>query len=230
MLRVSIAGALLLLTFALEAHAADQPLAARKLILRRTASGQEKLSFLTKDPNVPFPPIGSADDPASGTPGGVVIELFSQNAGAAALPIPGAVGWFTKNGTPAVYKFVNKLAPTGVSTVSSLLLKSGKAIRIRGASTGLPSGGSLGPVGIRITIGSFRACALFDAATIKRDEGRVFLARDAVATSLTDCTNTSLGGFGCTDSLDAPTCGGSCPATNRSWSSSATVTRWRVPR
>jgi hypothetical protein len=211
MLRVWIAGGLLILTFALEARAVDQPLDARKLILRRTAGGQQKLSFLTKDPNVPFPAIGSDDDPASGTPGGVVIELFSQDAGGTSLSIPPAVGWLTKDGTPAVYKFVNKLAPTGVSTFSSFLLKSGKAIRIRGASTGLPSGGSLGAVGIRITMGSTRVCALFDATTIRRDEGRVFLARDAKAASLSDCSNASLGGFSCTDGADAPTCGGTCP-------------------
>src|SRR5689334_24587092 len=161
MRRSSIAGALLLLTFALQAWAVDQPLDARKLTLRRTASGQEKLSFLTKDPNIPFPAIGSADDPAKTS--GVVIELFSQNAGQGTLVIPNAVGWLTRDGSPSLYKFVNKLAPTGVSTISSFLLKNGKAIRVRGASTGLPSGGTLGPVGIRITMGSLRACALFDA-------------------------------------------------------------------
>ena len=65
---------------------------------------------------MPFPPIDSADDPASGTPGGVTIELFSQNMGAGTIIIPSAVGWITKDGTPALYKFVNKLAPTGVSS------------------------------------------------------------------------------------------------------------------
>jgi hypothetical protein len=212
MLRGWIAGALLLFTFASDAAAVDQPISARKLILRRTASGQEKLSFLSKDTTAPFPAIGSADDPASGTPGGVVIEIFSQNAGAATITVPPAVGWVTRDGAPPLYKFVNKLAPAGVSTVSSLLMKSGKAIRLRGAATGLPAGGALGPVGIRFTLGSTRACALFDATTIRRDEGRVFLARDATPTILTDCSNASLGGFGCTDGADAPTCGGTCPA------------------
>jgi hypothetical protein len=211
LLRATIVGVLVLSTFTLEAHAIDQPVAARKLTLRRTAGGQEKLSFLTKDPAVLFPPIGSADDPTSGTPGGVTIELISQNAGTATLTIPPAVGWFTREGSPSLYKFVNKLAPIGVSPISSYLLKNGRAIRIRGASTGFPSGGTLGPIAIRITMGSTRVCARFDASKIRRDEGRVFLARDAEVGTLTDCSSMSLGGFTCADGGDAPSCGGSCP-------------------
>jgi hypothetical protein len=205
-----VALALLALTAA-DGLALDQPVSARKLILRHTASGQEKISFLIKDPAILFPPIGSADDPATGTPGGAVIELFSELQGQSTIVVPGAVGWFSRDGSPALYKFVNKLAPDGVSTVSSLLVKSGKAIRLRGASTGFGGTGQLGRIGVRITMGSLRTCALFDDTTIKRDEGRVYLARDAASEGLADCSNGSLGGPTCADGT-GPACGGTCPA------------------
>lgn len=193
------------------ALALDQPVAARKLILRRTTSGQEKIAFVTKDETVLIPDVGSTDDPATGTPGGVKIELFSQNEGTSMLIVPNALGWFVRSRTPITFKFVNKLAPTSISPVSSLLLKKDRAIRLRSASIGLPLTGPQGKVGIRITIGSLRTCALFDEATIRRDDARVFLARDAVAESLADCSNASLGGPTCLELGDAPTCGGTCP-------------------
>jgi hypothetical protein len=201
----------LLLLAATQAAALDQPLSARKLVMRRTASGQEKLAFLAKDPAILFPAIGSADDPANGTPGGALIEIFSANEGPSALAIPAAVGWFVRDGSPSYYKFVNKLAPQGVSPVSSFLLKNERALRIRSGAIGLPMNGPLGPVGIRVTYGSLRVCALFDEETIRRDGSRVFLAKDAVATDLADCSNASLGGPTCAENGDAPTCGGTCP-------------------
>ncbi|HXJ35817.1 MAG TPA: hypothetical protein VMS22_17435 [Candidatus Eisenbacteria bacterium] len=193
-----------------EVGAADQPVSARKLILRRTAAGEEKLLFLAKDPQLLIPDIGSADDPASGTPGGITIELFSQNEGVGTLLVPPAVGWLVRDGSPATFKFVNKLAPDGVSPVFSLLLKKGRAIRIRAFGVGLPLAGRQGAIGIRITMGSTRNCALFDASTIRHDGSHLFFGRDADGTSIPDCSNTSLGGPTCVDSFDAPTCGGTC--------------------
>jgi hypothetical protein len=209
--RPALAALAMLALTATDGLALDQPVSARKLILRHTASGQEKISLLIKDPAILFPPIGSADDPATGTPGGATIELFSELQGQSTIIVPGAVGWFSRDGSPALYKFVNKLAPEGVSTVSSLLVKNGKAIRLRGAATGFDGTGKLGRIGVRITMGSLRTCALFDDTTVKRDEGRVYMARDAASEGLADCSNGSLGGPSCTDGT-GPTCGGTCPA------------------
>jgi hypothetical protein len=197
---------------ALDARGADQPVSAAKLVLRHTSSGQEKLGFVSRDPAFPFPAVGSADDPSTGTPGGVVIELFSPNAGAATLDVPSAPGWKIHAASPVSYEFVNKSAPGGSSTVRSILLKQGKVVRLLGTATGLPLGGPLGPVGVRITIGSLRFCALFAPSTIRRDDPAAFIATRASAASLADCSTASLGGPTCTASLDAPTCGGACPA------------------
>lgn len=213
-MRSAVLGVVVVLFAASEVPALDQPITARKLTLRRTASGQEKLSFLTKDPAFLFPAIGSADDPATGTPGGVVIELFSEHMGSVAIDVPGAVGWFARDGHPASYKFINKQAPNGVSTVSSMLIKSGRAIRLRGTSVGFGATGALGTVGVRITMGSLRSCALFDENAIRRDEGRVFLARNATTGGLTDCSDESLGlmPVPCGGGDPAPVCGGTCPS------------------
>jgi hypothetical protein len=211
-MRRAMLAVLLVMVAVADAAALDQPISARKLTLRRTAGGQEKLAFLTKDPALLFPAIGSADDPATGTPGGVLIELFSEHRGRVAITVPAAVGWFVRD-APAAYKFINKQAPNGLSTVSSLLVKAGRAIRLRGAAVGFGAAGSLGTVGIRITVGSLRSCALFDEITVKRDDGRAYLARNATGAALTDCSDASLGPpVPCTGTAEAPTCGGTCPA------------------
>ena len=191
-------------------RAADHPVSARKLTIRHTAGGQHKLSFLTKDPTVPFPALGGPDDPMTGDPGGATIELFTELQGVGTLDVPAAVGWFVRDRAPVAFKFLNKLAPGGISPVSSLLLKNGRAIRLRAADTGLPPG-ALGRVGVRITLGSIRVCALFDDGVTRRDDGRVFIARNATADGLADCSNASLGGPTCAEAGDAPTCGGTCP-------------------
>src|SRR5258707_9631553 len=103
--RPAVAALALLALCVADARALDQPVSARKLTLRRTASGQEKLAFLTKDEAILFPPIGSADDPATGTPGGAIIELFSENQGVSTIVVPAAVGWLARDGSPALYKF-----------------------------------------------------------------------------------------------------------------------------
>jgi len=46
------------------ADGADQPISGAKLILTRTASGREKLVFISRDPAFLFPAPGSADDPS----------------------------------------------------------------------------------------------------------------------------------------------------------------------
>src|SRR5512143_3780422 len=109
--RPAIAALALLALTATRGLALDQPVSGRKIVLRHTASGQEKISFLIKDPAILFPAIGSADDPATGTPGGAIVELFSELQGPSTIVVPGAVGWFSRDGSPAIYKFVSKLAP-----------------------------------------------------------------------------------------------------------------------
>ena len=48
-------------------------------------------------------------------------------------------------------------------------------------------------VAVRVTTGLLRNCALFDGATILRDEPNRFIAKRAVAPVVTDCSNAALG-------------------------------------
>jgi hypothetical protein len=57
--------------------ALDQPIDGTRLVVKRSASGVERLLFVSRDPRVPFPAVGSADDPATGTSIGMIVALFS---------------------------------------------------------------------------------------------------------------------------------------------------------
>jgi hypothetical protein len=202
------------------AAAVDRPIDAVRLVLKRTANGAT-LEFVTRDPDFLFPPIGSADDPGTGTPGGMLIELFSANEGLASLAIPpgaGNPGWTASAArSPARHRFRNRLAPGGASVVRSVDMREGRVLEIDAKSAGLPLLGPQGSVAIRLTIGTRRSCALFDAPTIRKDEAGRFSARDAVATSLSDCSDLTLGGRPCQIVFDPfePMCGGTCPAGQR---------------
>ena len=199
--------------------ALDRPIDADRLVLRKTAAGTT-LDFVSRDGGFPFPPLASPDDPQSGTPGGMRVELFSAREGPAALAVPpgaGVPGWTTRSGPPARYRFRNPLAPGGPSPVRRVLLPTGRGVAIESRSAGLALAGPQGRVAIRITTGALRSCALFDAQTIVRDQPGRFSARHAVAASLPDCSDASMGLVPCALSNDPvePTCGGDCSAGER---------------
>jgi hypothetical protein len=177
------------------AHALDRPIDGAKLILEK-AAGRETLIFVSRDPRVPFPAVGGSDDPATGEPGGARIELFSLTEGIASLAVPrgtGTPGWRTKRQGGERRRFVNPAAPAGTSVVRAAVLKKGRGLRLVAKATGLPLAGPQGAVGIRVTMGTMRSCALFGRETIRKDEAGKFIARGARASSLADCSGASLG-------------------------------------
>lgn len=179
------------------AHATDQPIAGAKLVLRRSGT-REKLVFVSRDPATLFPAIGGNDDPATGTPGGATLDIFSENEGRATFDLPaglGSPGWRVKDTARShVFAYDNKAAPAGPSAVRKLALTDEKRLRIAAKRTGVPLGTPQGSVAIRVTMGSLRSCALFDATTVVRDEIGRFTARNAVATAMVDCEDPTLGG------------------------------------
>jgi hypothetical protein len=215
------------------ARAADQPIDGVKLVLKRTASA-EMLVFVSRDPDAIFPPIGGADDPSTGTPGGMSIDLFSVGEGTAGLTVPSGLGWSASAGPPARFKFRNGDAPAGPSPVRLALLKEGRVLKVSAKAVGLPLVAAQGAVGIRITTGTLRSCARFDAAAVRKDVPGKFVAKGALAMMLADCSDASLGGgSGTTTTATSstssttlapcamdpdpfePTCGGACPAGSR---------------
>ncbi len=182
---------------ALRAAALDRPITGKKLQLRRSASGKQKLVFQSKDPAFAFPAVGSADDPATGTPGGLQVELFSQNDPARpVLSAPAGVGkpgWKVTDRSVDSFKYSNSAAPAAPSPLKVVVLKMDKQLKVSAPATGLALAGPQGSVAIRVTTGSLRSCAVFGPGTIRRDEAGSFLAVKALAPSIPDCSDASLG-------------------------------------
>jgi hypothetical protein len=196
------------------ASAAEQPIAASKLLLRRSASGSEKLTFVSKDPLFLFPALGGPDDPSSGA---LVVELFAPSTpGGVALDAPSGVGipgWSVRTSTPPRLQFRNPAAPDAVSSFRSITLREGKVLKLNGRASGLDVAAPLGAVGIRITTGSLVNCALFGPTTVRKDANGTFSARNALRSALADCSDASLASgvttttTSTTTSTTAPVCG-----------------------
>lgn len=206
---VGTAVLLSLLGWSTVATAVDQPISGAKLAITKVGT-RESLVFVSRDPSFLFPPIGGTDDPGTG---GALVELFSQGEGMASLSIPsavGSIGWTTAAAAISRYKFANRYAPAGISPVRTALLRQGKVLKVVSKGTGLPMLLAQGTVGIRITTGSLRSCALFGPATIRRDVSGRFRAVQAPANAISDCSDASLGGASGCEASPFPTCGGPC--------------------
>jgi hypothetical protein len=91
-----------------------------------------------------------------------------------------------------VYKFLNKTAPDATSAVRTAVIKQGKVLKVVAKDTGLALRWPQRGVGIRIQTGLLRNCARFGAGTIVRDEPGKFIAKNASASGLADCSDASL--------------------------------------
>jgi hypothetical protein len=210
--RTAVAGLTIGLLLGAGAEATDHPVSGRKLVIKRAASGTEKLVFVSKDPALPFPAIGGPDDPASED--GAVVDVFTQNEGMVSFLAPaglGKPGWIVRQGARGVYKFVDP-PPGGLSALRVLILKEGRLLKVVAKTTGLPLAGPLGRVGVRVTTGSLRSCAGFDTATIRKDDAGHYAAKNAPADTLADCSDASLSGLTPCGETVFPECGGACPA------------------
>jgi hypothetical protein len=207
--RVLAATCLLAACLAPPAVATDQPIDARRLVLRRVA-GHERLAFVSRDPRLPFPPVGSADDPVVGTPGGALVELFSASGEKAVLAVPpgaGKPGWTADADR---YVFSNRAGLGAPSPVERVVLKRGRLLKVIASASGLALAAAQGSVAIRVSTGGLRTCALFDTTAVRRDEAGRFLAQDAIAAAIADCADETLGGFSCAETA-FPVCNGTCP-------------------
>lgn len=197
---------------AVAARAVDNPIEGQRLALKRIGTST-KLTFVSRDTTFLFPAIGGADDPATGTPGGATIELFSQSEGHASLAVPagaGDPGWIVVSDPPS-YKFRNRQAPAGISPARIAVLRQGKTIKLVAKDAGLPLAVPQGTVGIRITTGTLRNCARFTTSTIRKDVAGAFVASRAAFTALSNCSDDSLNGVTPTcASSEFPACGGTC--------------------
>jgi hypothetical protein len=182
-----------------DAGALDLPGAPAQVKLKRSPKGKT-LQVVFKRPSF-FPAVGSADDPAVGTPGGMLIEVFSASEGYAAVDAargagtPGWTSYPTKN--PPRYKFNDSDAPDAFSAVKKITFVESKVLKTVAKDVALPLAVAQGSVGVRITVGGIRTCAFFDGASVRRDVPGSFTAKIVEGTGLTDCSDASLGGGTC---------------------------------
>lgn len=187
---------------------ADHVLGGTKLTLRRT-QGTGAMSLVLRDPALPLPPPGGADDPSQV---GMVVTLFGRGsdtrASLVAPPGLGRPGWTVRSSPRVSYAYANPAAPPGDPLLSVASLRDGNGLRIRAKSAGLMLAMAEGAVAVRVELGTTRVCALFDGPAVRRDEPGRFVARDADASGLASCDDDALAASPCEQSAS---CGGSCP-------------------
>jgi hypothetical protein len=170
------------------AHAVveDRPIVGKKLVLRRSSSGREKLSFAGGDPGeVTLAPF---------VQDGALVELFTPGAPAGvAMALPSS-NWSVAR--QFVVRFGNRGAPNDVSPLSTAIVEVRRYLKVSGKDTGLALDAPLGRVGIRVTAGDSRWCALFTEAHVIADVPGRFSARRSPADTVPDCRADTLGGIG----------------------------------
>ncbi|MCW5893720.1 MAG: hypothetical protein KIT14_24665 [bacterium] len=214
------------------ALAADAVIGAKKLLLSRAKNGRAKLVLVARDVEVPGPRVGGADDPA-GTPGGIVVEVFTPGE-SARLTAPGGAGrpgWKVRGG---VFRFANPRAPASPSPLRLVVLKPGRLLKLVARETGLAQTAPLGQVRVRVTVGSIRRCVTFAGASVKRDRPGRFVGTDAPAGAGTcddaggaTTTTTMAPGVGATTTTTAP--GGGATTTSTTSSAPTTTSTTLVP-
>src|SRR5262245_6661654 len=184
-----LSSALVVLALATGVVQADQPVADKLLRLQKSLTG-ETLKLALKDPTVPVPMIGGPDDPSIV---GFTLTLVRSSAPEiVTLSVPpglGNPGWSVRSGSSASYTYRNGGAPAGPSPIKMIRLRQGKGLKILARTAGLQLTAPQGSVGVRIEMGSTRTCALFADAAVRKDELGRFLARDAAAPGLGECSD-----------------------------------------
>jgi hypothetical protein len=192
------------------AQVTHHPISAKLLKVKTTQNGVEAV-FVSTDPAWPFPVIGSADDPRLPT-SDIYFEVYSAAQGVVRITapnFPGNPNWKVETKGPDSYDYRSPVP--SVFDIGHAKLVEGRRLRIR-TLLNFPVGARLGKVAVRFQTGSLWSCALFDEASIRRDDGR-FRAMNAPAPAFADCEEATLQAAitpGCA-TASAPTCDSVCP-------------------
>jgi hypothetical protein len=71
-------------------------------------------------------------------------------------------------------------------------LRTGMGLKLRAKSAGIALDGSQQAIAVRVEWGSVRVCALFDGDAVRKDKAGLFVARNADAAGLADCSDETL--------------------------------------
>jgi hypothetical protein len=175
---------------------------------------REKLTFLSKDVGWTLPPV------VNGTPGPLRIDVSSPAHPSpitfSVPPLAGRPGWTASIddlGAPRRYRFKNQASPNGFSSIDSITWSAKGVFKLVVRRAVLDASVTQGGFRIRVTDATNSRCIVFDDTTIINDVPGSFLARNADATGLVDCSAASLGepeSAPCAPTPAGNACGGSC--------------------
>jgi hypothetical protein len=189
------------------AQAVDQPIDAQRLLLRVSGNGHERLVLVSHDRSIALaaPEAGSASS----------LELFSHSTGEhVVLPFgpPEAESWKERRGgrrgpvvvfrVPRARKGERRATTAGVVR---LVHRVNRHLELVANAVGLAPDVTHTGVGVRLTVGTTRLCALFDARTVRRSRPGFFSGIGASAAGLADCSDASLAGPAATTSTTVST-------------------------
>jgi hypothetical protein len=167
----------LLATLGTLAHAADQPITGAKLLLKAKGTSQ-KLSFSSKDRTLVGPTLGGGDDP---TAAGGALEVLNPVSGETATMALPASGW-SANTSGTAFKYRNSAAPGGPSAVRAAIVRGARGLKVTARGTGVTlDAPAQGQIGVVLSVGTRRYCALFGGAAVLADQPGRFTAKNAPA-------------------------------------------------
>jgi len=88
--------------------------------------------------------------------------------------------------------FANRNAPDALSSLELVTIRDARVLKLAGFIPGLSMGDPIGASAIRIQNGANRVCAAFLPSEVRRDESERYVARGAVAASLSDCSDVAI--------------------------------------
>ena len=180
--RAATAAVALLMLGTGAASANDRLTPGRKLWLSDRA-GRQRVAFVAKSPVIVAPTPQGSDDPTSV---GASLRLVNPSSGeSASFDLP-ASHW-SRNASGTLYKFKNSAAPAPPSEVKIALLRTGR-LKVSARASGITLNElSQGSIGVVLSAGSVRYCALFGGQHLADLPGR-FSAKNAPAP--TSCPQT----------------------------------------
>ena len=131
--------------------------------------------LLSRDPDVPFPAPGSAEDPTTAS-GRLSLDLFTQSRLPIHVELPTAVGtpgWQFVDAEIDRYLFRNSGVRTRFPRSDAWLVRHGRVLQAAGFLPGLTLGAPLGAGAVRIQTGANRVCAAFLPSDVQRDDSDV---------------------------------------------------------
>src|SRR3989475_820806 len=175
--RMATAAVALLMLGTGSARATDRLIPGRKLSLSARA-GRQRLAFAAKSPVIVVPTPQGSDDPTSV---GATLRIVNPASGeSASFDLP-ASHW-SRNASGTLYKFKNSAAPAPPSEVKIALLRTGR-LKVSARASGITLNElSQGSIGVVLSAGSVRYCALFGGQILRNGPGR-FSAKNAPAPS-----------------------------------------------